>query len=57
MAHSRPHTWWQHTGKGPNTERQEAPHAHCILPDPSNRFALAADLGADRVFVTISIRG
>src|SRR5882762_4422915 len=41
----------QHTGKGPNTERQEAPHAHCILPDPSNRFALAADLGADRVFV------
>src|SRR5882762_699486 len=33
----------QHTGKGP--------HAHCILPDPSNRFALAADLCADRVFV------
>ena len=43
----------QHTGKGPNAPpgRQEAPHAHCILPDPSNRFALAADLGADRVFV------
>ncbi|HEV2670530.1 MAG TPA: lactonase family protein [Gemmatimonadales bacterium] len=41
----------QHTGKGPNAERQEAPHAHCILSDPSNRFALAADLGADRVFV------
>jgi len=40
-----------HTGKGPTPERQEAPHAHCILPDPSNRFALAADLGADRVFV------
>src|SRR5206468_2015173 len=37
--------------KGPNAERQEGPHAHCILPDPSNRFALAADLGADRVFV------
>src|SRR5437899_3794299 len=41
----------QHTGKGPNADRQEAPHAHCILPDPSSRFALAADLGADRVFV------
>jgi len=41
----------QHKGKGPNAERQEAPHAHCILPDPSNRFALAADLGADRVFL------
>lgn len=40
-----------HTGKGPNAERQEAPHAHCILSDPSNRFALAADLGADRVLV------
>jgi 6-phosphogluconolactonase len=41
----------QHTGKGPNAERQEAPHAHCIIADRSNRFALAADLGADRVFV------
>ena len=41
----------QHSGTGPNAERQEAPHAHCIIPDPSNRFALAADLGADRVFV------
>jgi len=41
----------RHTGTGPNAERQEAPHAHCILPDPSNRYALAADLGADRMFV------
>lgn len=41
----------QHRGTGPNAERQEAPHAHCIRPDPSNRFVLAADLGADRVFV------
>jgi 6-phosphogluconolactonase len=40
-----------HTGSGPNVERQSAPHAHCIVPDPSNRFVLAADLGADRVFV------
>jgi len=41
----------QHRGKGPNAERQEGPHAHCIVPDPSNRFALAADLGIDRVLV------
>ncbi|HEX9129769.1 MAG TPA: lactonase family protein [Gemmatimonadaceae bacterium] len=41
----------RHAGAGPNKERQEAPHAHCIVTDPSNRFALAADLGADRVFV------
>lgn len=41
----------QHCGSGPNKERQEAAHAHCIIPDPSNRFALAADLGIDRVLV------
>lgn len=40
-----------HQGTGPNTERQEAAHAHCIIPDPANRFALAADLGIDRVLV------
>jgi 6-phosphogluconolactonase len=41
----------QHQGSGPIADRQSAPHAHCIVADPSNRFALAADLGADRVFV------
>ena len=41
----------QHQGKGPNVERQEAPHAHCIVSDPSSRFALAVDLGIDRVRV------
>ena len=40
----------QHQGKGPNAERQEGPHAHCIVSDPSNRYVLAADLGLDRVF-------
>lgn len=41
----------QHVGSGPDTARQDAPHAHCIVTDPSNRFALAADLGVDRVLV------
>jgi 6-phosphogluconolactonase len=41
----------QHTGKGPKADRQEKAHAHCVVADPSNRFVLAADLGADRVFV------
>ena len=41
----------QHVGKGPVTARQEHAHAHCILPHPSNRFVLAADLGVDRVLV------
>jgi 6-phosphogluconolactonase len=41
----------QHRGTGPNPSRQDAPHAHCIVSDPGNRFALAADLGVDRVLV------
>jgi 6-phosphogluconolactonase len=41
----------QHSGSGPNRERQEAPHAHCVLLDPSNRHAYACDLGADKVMV------
>lgn len=41
----------QHLGKGPNPSRQEGPHAHCIVPDPADRFALSCDLGLDRVLV------
>jgi 6-phosphogluconolactonase len=41
----------QHRGGGPISARQEAAHAHYIAPDVSNRFALAADLGVDRVMV------
>ena len=41
----------QHSGTGPNKNRQEAPHAHSINLDEKNRFAAACDLGADRVFI------
>jgi len=41
----------QHHGSGADPARQEGPHAHSIHLDPANRFALAADLGLDRVFV------
>jgi 6-phosphogluconolactonase len=41
----------QHRGSGPNAERQSGPHAHCVILDPSNRFALVADLGIDRIMV------
>jgi 6-phosphogluconolactonase len=41
----------QHTGTGKIKARQEHAHAHCVIPHPSNRFALAADLGIDRVLV------
>ncbi len=41
----------RHQGSSVNRERQEAAHAHCILPDPGNRYALAADLGLDKIMV------
>lgn len=40
----------QDTGSGPNP-RQLGPHPHHVVIDPSRRFALVADFGADRVFV------
>lgn len=41
----------QHSGSGPNKERQEGPHAHWIGTSPDNGFALAVDLGLDEVLV------
>ncbi len=41
----------QHTGSGPNKERQEGPHAHYFATSPDDRFAFAVDLGLDEVVV------
>jgi 6-phosphogluconolactonase len=41
----------QHSGSSVHPERQTGPHAHCILPDPRNRFAIAVDLGLDKLLV------
>jgi 6-phosphogluconolactonase len=41
----------QHTGASVNAQRQEAPHAHCIDLDVSNRRAYVADLGLDKILV------
>lgn len=41
----------QGAGSSINTERQEGPHAHCIVLDHSNRFAYACDLGTDKVMI------
>src|SRR5262249_1395811 len=38
----------QHTGKGGDPKRQDAPHAHCILPDAEGRHLFAPDLGIDK---------
>ncbi|MDY0749139.1 lactonase family protein [Paucibacter sp. R3-3] len=40
----------QDAGSGPH-RRQAGPHAHAVTLDPSGRFALVSDMGADRVFV------
>jgi 6-phosphogluconolactonase len=39
----------QHTGSGPDKERQEGPHAHYIATSADNRFVFVVDLGLDEV--------
>lgn len=41
----------QHRGRGPNSERQEGPHAHSIILDQSQTHAFAADLGLDQILI------
>jgi len=41
----------QHSGSSTNPQRQKGPHAHSINLDAANRFAVAADLGLDKVLV------
>ena len=40
----------QHEGSGPK-EQQKGPHAHCIILDRSEKYALVADLGADKIMI------
>lgn len=41
----------QHTGSSVNRSRQSEAHTHSVRVDPTNGFVLAADLGADKVFI------
>ena len=41
----------QYQGSSVNRERQEGPHAHCIVLDPTNRFAYSCDLGTDKIMI------
>ncbi len=41
----------QHEGKGPDEKRQDGPHAHSFFVDPTDHFALAPDLGLDKVLI------
>jgi 6-phosphogluconolactonase len=40
----------QHEGSGPK-EQQKTPHAHCIILDRFERYALATDLGTDKLMI------
>jgi 6-phosphogluconolactonase len=40
-----------HSGSGVHPKRQTAPYAHSIVPDPTNRFAIVADLGTDQLMI------
>lgn len=44
-------TFVQHSGSSIDPERQKGPNAHSIVISPDNRFALAADLGIDKILV------
>ena len=43
-------SFMQHEGSSVDPSRQTRPHAHSINLDRTNRFAVAADLGIDKVF-------
>ncbi len=41
----------EHHGSSVNSVRQSGPHPHCFVPAPKGKFALACDLGMDKVMV------
>ena len=41
----------QHQGSSLNPQRQAGPHAHFIEPTPDSQWALACDLGLDKILV------
>jgi 6-phosphogluconolactonase len=41
----------QHTGAGPNKDRQEKAHVHSVTFTPDEKYLLAADLGMDKLSV------
>jgi len=50
-ALSAPVSMIQHTGSSVDPKRQKEPHAHSINFSPDGRFAYAADLGTDRIYL------
>lgn len=44
-------TMIQHHGASVNVQRQEGPHAHCVMLDAADRHAFAVDLGIDKIMI------
>lgn len=49
VASGQPAQVFAHTGTGPDTSRQEGPHAHFVAVTPDRRHLLVADLGTDEL--------
>ncbi|WP_315824303.1 lactonase family protein [Paraflavitalea speifideaquila] len=41
----------KHSGSGPDKQRQDKPHVHSTVFDPSNKYLLVQDLGIDKIMV------
>lgn len=41
----------EHTGSGPNKERQEKPHVHCVYFSPDHQYLYVSDLGIDQIAI------
>jgi 6-phosphogluconolactonase len=41
----------RHSGTGPNRQRQEGPHPHYVMTDPTNQYLMVPDLGADQIVI------
>lgn len=46
-----PTAFIQHTGSSVDQSRQKEPHAHSIYPTPDNQYAIACDLGLDKLLI------
>ena len=44
-------SYFQHEGSSVDPKRQKGPNAHCFVISPDDRYALAADLGIDKVMI------
>lgn len=41
----------QHSGRGPNAQRQEGPHVHSTVLSPDNKYLFVQDLGLDKIII------